>query len=372
MILMKNNLLTQAFIFTLFTILFLSGCGTAFVASKQDDLATQIDVWSAENEFGKAFSTLSYVKKSHPQYQQLQMQKKSLLVEAGEYEQKIDTQIKKYIKHKEWTNALDLLDQAKKKYPLDKPEKSNRLLAETETNLLKAQQILLTSINQKIMFKRSLWMIETLPIYENKLNTDPRNEFLKKQLKELNKEAGVLAKKQTILSQQALEEKHYITARTRITQAIALEPSKQREKILTQLKSRSNKSYHYKKQKKIKSQKELKNKQYNTLLQDIEKSFSAGNFLKTRQLISQLDEIDQNNIQLIQLKQELDRSIHYTIKQLMSKANQNYTDGQFHQAISLWEQVLLYEPENVLAKKNRQRAEKVIEKLSHLREKQNN
>ncbi len=372
MILVNNNSPKQSFILILLTILSLTGCGTAFVVSKQDDILTQIDVWSAENEFGKAFTTLNYVKESHPQYQQLQIRKKLLLIEAREYEQRIDKQIEQYTKHRQWADALDLLDQANEKYPLEETKKTNRLLVKTEKKLFKEQLTLLASIDQSIMLRRSLWMIEGRPLYEEKLNTDPRNDILKKQLEQLNKEASELAQKLTLLSQQAIQKKYYITAHTRITQAIALEPSTQREKILSQLKRQSRKSTQNKKQKKINRQKKLKKKQYSTLLQDIEKSYNAGDFLNTRQLISQVDEAKQQDTQLIQLKQELDRSINFTIKQLMSEANKNYTDGDFHQAIHLWEQILLYEPENILAKKNIQRAEKVIEKLLHLKEKQKN
>ncbi|MCW8929778.1 MAG: hypothetical protein OQL19_06035 [Gammaproteobacteria bacterium] len=360
----------HVFIILLLIIPFLSGCGSAFVASKQDDILTQIDVWSSENEYGKALSTIDYVKKNHPQYQELQIRKKTLLTQATEYEKQIDTQIKTYIKTKKWKQALDLIDQAKEKYPLG--ESKNRLLAKTEKNLLAQQKKSLTSIDQSIMIERSLWMIKTLPIYHEKLNTDPRNEVLYKQVEKLNQESSELSKKLTLLAEQAIARKHFKTARIRIQQAITLEPSKQRQLILSKLNSQSKKSYLSKQKKKKISQDKSHQTQQNSLLQEIEKSYNRGDFLKTRQLISELDDNGQNDIQLIQIKQELDRSISYTIKQLMSKANKNYTDGQFHQAIELWQQVLMYEPQNVIAKKNILRAEKVIEKLSSLREKQGN
>ena len=349
---------------------FLSGCGTAFVASKQDDVLTQIDVWSAENEYGKAFSTLNYVKASHPQYKALQIRKTSLLIQANEYEQSIDKQTKSFIKANQWAEALDLIDQAKEKYPLG--ESKNRGLLKTEKNLLLQQQKLLTSINQTILIKRSQWMIDTLPVYHEKLNTDPRNESLQNQVSSLDKEAKILSQKLTEIAQQAIAQKHYKTAKIRINQAIALESNKERQGIATQLKGRSIKYNQKKKIKKKKSQEKTRKEQQSVLLQEIEKSYNAGDFLKTRQLISMLDKNGQNDVQLIQIKQELDRSINYTVQQLMTKANKNYTDGEFQGAIDLWQQVLMYEPNNVIAKKNIRRSEKVIEKLSSLREKQSN
>ncbi len=364
----KKFRLSSVLVFILFVLPLLSSCGTAFVASKQDDILTQIDVWSAENEYGKAFATLDYVKTSHPQYAELQIRKKTLLTQATEYELRIDKQIKQFIATNQWSQALDLIDQAKEKYPLPKAENNHRILAQTEKYLLAQQQKALSSIDQDIMLERSQWMIKTWPIYQEKLNTDPRNEVLKKQLDDLNEEAKSLSQKLALLSQQAINKKHYKTAKIRINQAIALDPTQKHQAILTQLKNMSVKSY----KKKKKSQNITRKIQQNTLLQDIEKSYYAGDLLKTRQLISELDEDEQNDSQIIQLKQELERSINYTTQRLAAKANTEYTNGQFHQAIKLWEQVLIYDPENVMAKKNIIRAEKVIEKLSSIREKQQN
>lgn len=348
------------FVISLFILPFLSGCGTAFIAAKQDDIITQIDVWATENEYAKAFTTIDYVKQSHPQYATLQTRKKTLLTQAIEYQQNIEQQVKLFIKERQWAQALDLLDQAKKKYP------QGKILAKIEQHLLTQQQKTLAIINQKIMLARSQWMIKNLPIYEEKLNTDPRNKTLKKQLEQLHKEAGKLAQKLTIMAQNKADEKHYKTAKVRIKQAIALENNEQRQKILAQLKSRSKKSYTKQKKKRRKTRK----KQQITLLQEIQSSYSAGDFLKTRRLILSLDDNERSNIQLMQLEQELDRSINYTIRQLLSDANKNYTNGEFHQAINLWQQVLIYDPEHVMAKKNIQRAEKVIDKLNSLRQKQ--
>ncbi|MCK5648085.1 MAG: hypothetical protein KAI22_04325 [Gammaproteobacteria bacterium] len=347
---------------------FLSGCGTPFIASKQDDLLTQIDVWSADNEYGKAFATLNYVKSSHPQYPKLQQRKKFLLIQANEYEQHIDKQIQQFINVNQWAQALDLLDQAKQKYPLVNAENKNRGIIKTEKNLLQQQQRLLASIERNIMLERSQWLIKARPLYQQKVNTDPRNKALKIRVEDLHKESQLLSGKLTQRCKEAIDKKHYKTAKSLIHQAIALESTKKRQKILYQLQNREKKSSTKIQQ----TQDATRVVQQNTLLQDIEKSYNAGDLLKTKQLISMLDENEQNNIQLIELKQDLERSINYTIQQLVSEANKSYTDGQFHQAIELWEQVLMYNPQNTLAKKNIQRAEKVIDKLQKLREKQQN
>jgi hypothetical protein len=346
---------------------YLTGCGTAFVASKQDDILTQIDVWSAENEYAKAFSTLGYVKQSHPQYKALQLRKSKLLVQASEYEQQVDTQVKSYIREKQWAKALDLIDEAKIKYPhSDKDDK--RLLGYTEKYFNEKQEKALVVIEKKILLAKTQWMIAARPIYKEKLNTEPRNEELKKQWAELQKESQQMAQELTLLSLQAIERKHYQTAKLRINQAIELEKNEERKNILSKLKNRSKANYK-KRQKTDKRKRKIKQ---TTILDDIENSYRAGEYLKAKQLIQSLEATKEESIHLKQLEQELERSIQYTVERLMSQANKHYTNGNFQLAIRLWEQALIYDPDNVLAKKNIQRAEKVIEKLSTLREKQKN
>lgn len=343
----------------LFIVSFISGCST-YIASKQDDLLTQIDVWSVENEYGKAFETLNYIKPSHPQYQELQVRKKSLNKEAQHFELETHNKILALISEKNWAMALDLMDQAKAKYPQSKN------ILKTEQHVLQEQKKQLSSVDRKIMLERARWMIKARPVYLTKLTIDPRNDVLKAHVDNLNKESKELAQKLTLLSRQAIKNRRYKTARIFIVQAIELKPDQERNKILSELKIKEKKIVRSLKQAKKRTHKN----QQNTLLLDIEKNFKNGNLLRTRQLIAQLDERERQHPELIQLEQELDRSINYTIQRLLADANRAYTEGQFEKAIALWEEVLSYDPENKLATDNIHRAEKVIEKLKKLRKKQ--
>ena len=363
MILKKNNALLTYFLLLIlsFSFLLVSGCST-YIAAKQDDILTQIDVWANEQEYGKAFETLNYVKKSHPQYERLQQRKKTLQIEVQEYEQNVHQEIINLISKNHWAEALDLLDRAKKKYP------QGKILEKTQQLLLDRQANELQKLAQKLMLERSQWMIVALPLYKQKTIISPRDKDFKKQLEALNKEARELATQVTQLSRQEIRQGHYKQAIKHIKQALALHSNSEREQILKQLKKRASKSY--KRKKKAKSAK-IK-KQQNTILLEIEKNFQNGNLIKTRMLINTLNKSERNNPELIQLEQELARSIKYRTQYHFSEANKFYTDGQFQQAIAHWEQVLLYDPENKIARKNILRARKVIKKLQTLREKQKN
>ena len=361
--LQKNNALVTCFfsIILSFFLLTLSGCST-YIAAKQDDVLTQIDVWASEQEYGKALETLNYVKTTHPQYKSLQQRKKSLLIEAQEYEQKIHQKIVRLIEQDHWAEALDLLDTAKAKYP------NSRSLEKTQQLLLDRQANELQKLAQKLMLERSRWMIQARPLFRQKTIISPRDKAFKKQLEALNSEALELAVQLTRLSQQEIRRGHYSPARKHIEQALALEPTPARKQILQQLKQRATKTYKRRK----KAQSVVIKKQQTNILQEIEKNFQNGHLIKTKMLIATLNDSEKKNPELIQLEQELERSINYRIHYHFAEANKLYTDGQFQQAIAHWQQVLLYDPGNKIAHKNILRAEKVIHKLKTLREKQQN
>ncbi len=270
--------------------------------------------------------------------------------------------MEKLIEQDHWAEALVLLDIAKAKYPKGKS------LAKTQQLLLDRQAKELQKLAQKLMLERSQWMIQARPLFKEKTIISPRDKEFKKQLDALNKEALELAAQLTQLSQQESRRGHYSHARKHIEQAIALEPTPAREQILQQLKQRATKTYKRKK----KARSVVIKKQQTNILQEIEKNFQNGNLIKTKMLIATLNDSEKNNPELIQLEQELDRSINYRIQYHFAEANKFYTDGQFQQAIAHWQQVLLYDPENKIAQKNILRAEKVINKLETIREKQQN
>jgi hypothetical protein len=339
----------------------ISGCAT-YIASRQDDILSQINIWAREQEYSKAFETIGYVKPKHPQYQQLEKRKLSLLKEASNYEISVEKKIHQYTEKDQWAAALDLMDEALDKYT------EGKTLQKTRELLINQQQQKLVRLDEKITRQRSLWMIATRPVIEKKLVIDPRNEDLKEYVQSLQLESEQLAAGHTQKAQAALKAKQYAEAKVQINKAIALAPTNKRKKILARLTARELSTHQKKKQKQKLT---LKKKHDSTLIQ-ITKNFQAGNLLKTKKLIATLSESQRESPELIHLELQLDQSIRYVVQRHLSNANKLYTAGKFHQAIQIWETVLLYDPANEDAKKNIIRANKVIDKLSDLREKQQN
>ncbi|GEM_PF-6919362 len=218
------------FLSGVFILVFLTACSSAFVAARQDDVITQIDVWAIEHEYGKAFKTIDYVKSTHPQYSALQGRKKSLRVQADDYAATVEQQIVLLMADRHWAEALDLLDQAQAKYA------GSKSLHDTEKMLKVRQAAALRIIDNKITVERSRCLLQLRPLYRSRLTVDPRNKKLKKKLVDLDDEARLLAADMTLLARDAMNKKHYKRAKIHIMQAIALHDSDGRQKLLAQLK----------------------------------------------------------------------------------------------------------------------------------------
>jgi tetratricopeptide (TPR) repeat protein len=348
-------------------ILSLSSC-TQFDPLPQEDLTAQVDAWIAANEYGKAIENIHYVQPEHPQYLELKNRQDTVLELAHLYEKKVSDDIEKMIKNKQWGKALDLVDQASKNYP------DSMLIYESSEKLHQQQLQHIEKLEQRVLIERANWIQKALPLYKTLVNTDPRNKSLENYLEQLEYEAELLAEQLTWLAEEAIERKHFKTARLRMTMANNLSPEKQRTELLNrinQINTEKSKIVQNRKMASERREQEKKESQHQQALFDnIERSYSSGWLAITKSLINQLVEKVQQTPEIIELKYDVDKAIEYHVDFLFSQANKLYEEGQFEQSIEKWQEILIYEPENKLAQEHIQRAEKVIEKITQLREKQ--
>ncbi len=350
-----------------FFILSLSSC-TQLTTFPQEDLNAQVDGWIAADEYGKAIEAIHYVQPEHPQYQELKNRQESVLELAQNYEKSISERVNKLIGENLWDSALNLIDQAKKNYP------GGQLIYEADNKLHKLQAEQITKLEQRLVISRAKWMEEALPVYKNLININPKNTSLNLYVDQLEYEAESLAKQLTWMAEQAIDDKHFKTAQLRLALANNIAPEPQRTELLNKIIMKNEKNKKIVQSNKINQ--EIKQQQKNdsqyqqALFDNIERSYNSGWLAVTKNLISQLDETEQQSPEIIQLSHEVDKAIEQQVTSLFSQADKLYEEGQFEMAIGKWQSVLIYEPDNESALENIQRAEKVIEKIEHLREKQ--
>jgi len=329
MILMMSINRQAVYLVSLFLlILSLSSC-TQLAPLPQEDLTAQVDTWITTNEYGKAIENIHYVQPEHPQYLELKKRQDTVLELAHLYEKKVSEDIEKMINNKQWDKALDLADQARKKYP------DSILIYESYEKLHQQQLEHIEKLEQSLLIERAKWVQKVLPLYKALINTDPRNKTLESYIEQLEADLDRF------------------------------------NETLPPLKDFISKIVQNKKMASERREEKKKESQYQQALFDnIERSYSSGWLAITKSLINQLDEKEQQTQEIVELKHDVDKAIEYRVDFLFSQANKLYEDGQFEQSIEKWQEILIYEHENKLAQEHIQRAEKVIEKITQLREKQ--
>jgi len=221
MILMMSINRQAVYLVSLFLlILSLSSC-TQLAPLPQEDLTAQVDTWITTNEYGKAIENIHYVQPEHPQYLELKKRQDTVLELAHLYEKKVSEDIEKMINNKQWDKALDLADQARKKYP------DSILIYESYEKLHQQQLEHIEKLEQSLLIERAKWVQKVLPLYKALINTDPRNKTLESYIEQLEYDTELLAEQLTWLAEEAIERKHFKTARLRITMANNLSPEKQ-------------------------------------------------------------------------------------------------------------------------------------------------
>jgi len=209
-------------------ILLLSSC-TQLDSPPQEDLSAQVDAWITANEYGKAIETIHYVQPKHPQYLELKNRQDTVLELAHLYEKKISDDIDRMTKTKKWSNAMDLIDQAKKKYP------ESLVIYESGEKLHRQQSEDIEKLEQRLLIERAKWMQKALPLYKIRLNTDPRNNPMETYVEQLEYEAELLAEQLTLLAEEAIDKKQFKTARLHLTMASNLSPEAPRTELLNKI-----------------------------------------------------------------------------------------------------------------------------------------
>jgi len=248
------------------------------------------------------------------------------------------------------------------------------LILETAEKLHQQQAEQIEKLERQLLIKRGKWMQEALPLYQALFNTDPRNKHLETYLVQLEYDAELLAEQLSLLAEAAIDRKHYKTARLHLSMANKISPEAPREELLNKINQINKQNSQIVQNKKVareKREEEKKETQHQQALFDhIDRAFTRGWLSITKSLIGQLDKKEQQLPEIVELKHNVDQTIEYQVELLFSQADKLYEDGQFEQAIEKWQKILTYEADNELAKEHIQRAEKVIDKLNQLREKQ--
>lgn len=346
-----------------------SGCAlhTSYVK-----MEPQIDQWLKSKQYDNALDALGSVDPKDPQYQKAAEKRREVEALAANYEQDIRAQTRSYLDQGQWEKALDTFDEALNRLP------QSAVLKDGLAQLHHEQQEELERLEFERLMAHGEWLKQTLPTYRSIARVDPRSRNARLQMDRMQREAEDVASELALFGNKALANNDLssadktLTLAAELSDALAIEESL---KKLHQQQKQRNAKIRAKKEQREKQQRDAEQAKANKVSRHLgayKTAFKKKDFQRARTELDTLKRIDSRNREWGRLEKELDQATSREAERLFDSGVSAYSRGNFEQAAKRWREVLKLKPDHKPAQENLERAERVLEKLQELKQKQSN
>lgn len=333
-------------------ILMTSGC--AFVHSLDKDLLKQVEMWQSQHEYTTALDTIELVRKSHPQYEQIQKKKVEIQNAMAHFENARIREISAHIDAKDWHAAETSLN-----YTLGKLPDSKAVMAkDKEFKNLRAQH--LKSLYYQLYINKAEWLVKNKDVQHELYRTIPDDRQSKNALKKHQHETEKVYKQLIECGIEALNiddlelaEQCYLLADElkpgNITQATILDIQKElakREKrgaLVLSAKSRAR-------------------------LEIARQHMQNGRLKVAQQNYLKISSAERSHALVKAFKQELDVRIKENVKSRIETGRKLYSQGEIEQALAVWNKVKQLDPHNEYLNNHIERAQRVLDKVNEIKQ----
>lgn len=357
--------------------------GCASIVQPTGNINERIDYWLEQQEYGKALELVAELN-DHPSPDITNPQEiqKKILGQAERYEKRVMADAEKSAANSDWHTALALYQEALSRLP------DSELLQQGQQQLLQRQQESLARLELDQLIVQGEWMRKDLLLSKKTASTAPDGWFVQYKLGRKEADAQDLATELAEHGRLALERRDLALAKRTLPLAMSLyaapeiedanrrlqellkeDDIKQKRIIDEQQKLILDQHVNQQKKKRrlfnIKVQRESKQ-----LMADFKKAYEENNLMKAQQLMQKLEKFSINNKELQELSRQLDNDVAEHVQHLIETGITYYSRQQYEQAISAWKEAQILDPKNDRLTADIGRAERVLEKLHSLREKQ--
>ena len=396
------------------------GCAKPLTLSFNDRQVTpqQIDQLVAEEEYGEALDLFNLVPITHPQYALFQNKLADVKKRAAVYEKTVLKNMRAKIKKGNWSGALDEVDTAIDKLP------SSIALKQGREELLRKRAQRIDQLETEILITKGKWLAQDAPLHEQLSHVESQDVFDKWRTSRKKSEVEETAAELYECSERAMKDNNFEQARTCLTLAETLDASekmkaaaKERrqeiakrekqarkekhkgdfERLATQAKQAMNKGQ-LRRSRRIVSQlakidpdnpevhqlqqrlnslknkkrvrKEKRQQDYERLAKQAQEAMDKGELQKAQQIVPELVKIDPDNPEVQKLQQQLSETVSAKVDTMLKRGSQLYRKEKIAEAKKVWEEVLELDPSNKQAQAGVKRAERVLERLRLLEEKE--
>jgi tetratricopeptide (TPR) repeat protein len=370
----------------------------ALLTTNYSQMESQVEQWIVAKQYGRALDALSSVAPTDPLYPQAAEKRKEVETLAARYEQEVRRQTRADLGKGKWAQALDTYDEA-----LDRLPKS-AVLKDGLAHLHQEQAEELERLELERLLDHGEWLKRTLPTYEEIARVDPRNLIIGRQeqgtqnewtkggpnvqqapqgkytaeqrLQMIRAEAEQVASELALSGNKALANHQFKVADRTLSLAAELSDAPAITESLKKLRAQQEqarataRAEREKRQRKLELAEQRKAKSVNEHLKKYRSAFVEKDFRTAREHLKALQQIDKGNPRWDELMSVLVQATVEEVERLFNSGVTAYSRGQYEEAAKLWRKVLELDPEHKQAQESLDRAQRVLEKLEKLKEKQ--
>ncbi|WP_303902016.1 hypothetical protein [Thiohalomonas denitrificans] len=335
-----------------------------------NDLNTQLDTWIVERQYGRALNALSAIDPKDPEYSRLADKRRKVESLAKTYEKEIVAQAAKDMEKGNWARALNAYDTALRGMP------DSTYLKDGLAELHRKQSSLVATQRLNLMVARARFLERALPIYERIARIDPRDHDASNALKEHRQSIQETAEHLARTGSAALEAAEYEVAERTLPLAATLSNDEMVQAAYTRLKEwhaareREHQNARERRRKRAEAQEANAHQYFDSLMSEYRRTYENGQYQKAGKILAQLEETTTNQSEVESERKQLEVTIDIEVERLFEEGVTYYSRGEFERAVQLWKRILELRPAHRPALDNLDRAERVLERLQQLREKQ--
>lgn len=331
--------------------LVLSGC--SFLHAHSDNLPKKLESWTKENKFKHALSTINYVNTKHKDYKKIQKLKLAIIEKAKKYEEEQIEFAKNLAEKGQWVKAFIALDKA-----IDTLPSPGKIL-KVRKDLLDQREVILLTYDNLLLSTHAQKLADDLAIYENLKVILTEEEARRFHVDEYNKSRIEACLKLAKRSQEQYNSGQFILASATIDTALSLKPEGE---ILNQLQLI---------QKQIDSDRERKKQiqisRIKALINKLQQGYSHEILVQANIMLDWLIENKaKGSSEDDKLIKTLETHLSKGINQYIEAARNLYSKGKIQQALDIWKELYLFNPQHPKLLSHINRAEKVLAKLKKL------
>ncbi len=347
-----------------------SGCTTLTMTRNYTELEPQLKQWESDHEYGRTLNALGQIDPKDPDYASAADRRKQVEKKAAEYEQQVRRETYQKRKKGDWAGALDQYDEALNKYS------KSAVIKDGLAKLHQQQRLTLNELELKRLIHHGEWLAGAIPVYQDIARVDPRSSTAQNRLKRIQGEAEEIAQELAIIGNKALADNELEKAEATLPLALQLYDDPVIEESLNSLRARQKtirtvqKKARLEKEQLINSKKKKQQRTIAALEKRYKQAFAKEDFITAGKQLSAIEKINHEYSKLASMKGTLQKAVDKKVTQLFERGVSAYSRGLFEQAASEWRSVLKLDPNHQQAKENLQRAEKVLEKIERLKQKQ--